>query len=194
MLYYATYCLYSYCILIILYIMAEIDTIKHILIKSKECFSKIINPNKVKRKRLVSNTEKWKSTMSDNCYLTQFDYISDISNINDVVMREIKQKIIGYKSQDKKKGKYCCENFIDYAFVINLFHSSLTKCFYCNELVSILYEDSCDPKQWTIERIDNDMGHDKDNVVIACLNCNLRRRTIYFQRYVMTKQLKIVKK
>jgi hypothetical protein len=174
--------------------MTDIDTTTKSFLIKPECLNKKINTNKVKRKRLVSNTEKWKSTVSDNCYTSQFDYISDISNINHLVMRQIKQKIIGYKSQDQKKGKYCCEKFIDYEFVINLFHSSLTKCFYCNELVSILYEDSCDPKQWTIERIDNDMGHDKDNVVIACLNCNLRRRTMYFQRYVMTKQLMIVKK
>lgn len=125
--------------------------------------------------------------------MTQYDFISDISNINDIVVKQIKQKITGYKGQDVKKGKFCTEKFIDFEFVINLFHTSLTNCFYCNEQVSILYENSCDPKQWTIERIDNDLGHNKDNVVIACLNCNLRRRTMYYERYLMTKQLKIVK-
>ena len=27
------------------------------------------------------------------------------------------------------------------------------------------------------------MGHNKDNVVISCLNCNLRRRTMHYERY-----------
>ena len=44
-------------------------------------------------------------------------------------------------------------------------------------------------KQWTLERIDNGMGHNKDNVEIACLLCNLRRRTMYHERYVFTKQM-----
>jgi len=30
-------------------------------------------------------------------------------------------------------------------------------------------------------------------VVIACLECNMRRRTMYYERYVATKQLKVNK-
>jgi hypothetical protein len=48
--------------------------------------------------------------------------------------------------------------------------------------------------QWTLERIDNDLGHNKNNVEIACLNCNLRRRTMYHERYLFTKELNIIKK
>jgi hypothetical protein len=44
-----------------------------------------------------------------------------------------------------------------------------------------------------VERIDNSIGHNRTNIVIACLDCNLHRRTMYYERYVFTKQLNIVK-
>jgi hypothetical protein len=50
-----------------------------------------------------------------------------------------------------------------------------------------------EPQQWTLERMDNDFGHNEGNVVIACLSCNLRRRTMHYERYLFTKQLNIVK-
>ena len=49
-------------------------------------------------------------------------------------------------------------------------------------------------KQWSVERIDNNFGHNKENVTIACLECNLRRKTMYHERFKFTKQLTIVKK
>jgi hypothetical protein len=68
------------------------------------------------------------------------------------------------------------------------------KCYYCKESVVLLYEYVRDPKQWTLERIDNSRGHNKDNVEIACLQCNLRRRCMYHERYLFTKQMNIVKR
>jgi hypothetical protein len=67
------------------------------------------------------------------------------------------------------------------------------KCFYCKEYVNIIYEPIREPKQWSLERIDNTYGHNVDNVTIACLSCNIRRRTMYHERYVFTKQLSIIK-
>ena len=49
-------------------------------------------------------------------------------------------------------------------------------------------------KQWSLERIENQYGHNKENVEIACLSCNLGRRTMYHERYLFTKQLEIIKK
>ena len=57
-----------------------------------------------------------------------------------------------------------------------------------------MYEYVREPKQWTLERMNNSFGHNRDNVVIACLSCNIRRRTMASERYVLTKELgKIVK-
>jgi hypothetical protein len=62
-------------------------------------------------------------------------------------------------------------------------------CFYCKEPAQLVYETVRDPKQWSLERIDNSFGHNAGNVEIACLACNVRRRTIYHERYLATKQM-----
>ena len=59
--------------------------------------------------------------------------------------------------------------------------------------MQILYKDVREKLQWTLDRIDNDVGHNSDNVLIACLHCNLGRRKIDADDYLFTKQLKIEK-
>ena len=59
--------------------------------------------------------------------------------------------------------------------------------------VKILYKLVRESSQWSIERINNEFGHNKDNVTIACLDCNLKRKTMYHERFKFTKQLNIVK-
>ena len=68
------------------------------------------------------------------------------------------------------------------------------QCYYCKECVKLLYSSVREPKQWTLERMDNDFGHNFDNVSIACLNCNLRRRTMYHGRFTATQEIKNVVK
>jgi len=68
------------------------------------------------------------------------------------------------------------------------------KCFYCKHDIMLLYDNVREPKQWTLERLDNKLGHIFDNIVIACLSCNIRRRTMKYERYVLTKEIqKVVK-
>ena len=50
-----------------------------------------------------------------------------------------------------------------------------------------------DPKQWTLDRIDNTMGHNTNNVLISCLACNLKRRNRTVEKFLFTKQLTIIK-
>ena len=103
--------------------------------------------------------------------------------------RQIMNKIYGYKSQDIEKDKFDPTRFVDYDFVCNLLREKDFKCYYCTEPVYIYYNYVRENKQWTLERIDNSMGHNKDNVQIACLRCNLRRRTMHHERYLKTKQM-----
>ena len=159
-----------------------------------------INDIKIKVNRKIALTDKWKSTClviegnDNNLKLdnhTQF--ILQTENINQLVQSQIRQKINGYGWQDIKKKKNCCNKFKDYDFVIELLKESQGLCFYCQRYVHLIYDYIREPKQWTIERIHKSMGHNKDNVVISCLNCNLRRRTMHYERYLLTKQLKINK-
>jgi hypothetical protein len=83
--------------------------------------------------------------------------------------------------------------FVNLDFVIKLLCEKELKCFYCREPVYLFYNFVRENKQWTLERIDNSAGHNRDNVEVACLLCNLRRRTMYHERYVFTKQMNVVK-
>lgn len=111
----------------------------------------------------------------------------------DIIKKQIHTKIQGYKSQDVAKGIYNEDAFIDIGTATRLLCESDLTCFYCKNHVKVLYKMVREGCQWTLERIDNGQGHNKNNVVIACLDCNLGRRTMYHERFAFTKQLVINK-
>lgn len=110
-----------------------------------------------------------------------------------IMLRELRRKIDGYRHQDMLKNIFDASKFVDLDHVLELLRICDEKCFYCKESVKILYDVARDPKQWTLERIFNEKGHNKDNVEIACLSCNIKRRTMYYEKYRFTKQVKFVK-
>jgi hypothetical protein len=121
------------------------------------------------------------------------DELKDQKDLYQLVIEHIQQKIRGYKNQDIVKNKYDPENFVNIKTVLDLLVESEMKCHYCLEKTHIIYEHVREPKQWSLDRIDNKIGHINNNLMIACLSCNLKRRTMYHERYVFTKQLKINK-
>ena len=171
--------------------------IKKIIIKPtvvKIFTEKIVKQVDKDKKRIVSKTNEWKDIDTEHLELdNQFKFVEDKNTITDIVSRELRKKISSYKSQDRRKNIYNDDEFIDYDFVINLFKESQLKCYYCEKSVFVIYDNVRESKQWTIERIDNRIGHNKNNSVMSCLDCNLRRRTMYHERYIMTKKLLSVK-
>jgi hypothetical protein len=111
-----------------------------------------------------------------------------------IMMQQIQQKINGYRSQDIQKSLYNESEFVDLHYVLQLLTDAENFCYYCKKPVYILYEIVREPKQWTLERLDNKLGHNRGNVKIACLDCNLRRKTMYHERFAFTKQFNVVKK
>ena len=105
-----------------------------------------------------------------------------------IIIDHIKQKIGGYRAQDQLKEKYCAAEFVDIARVFEMLVSCNMECHYCKNPVMLLYEYVREPRQWSLDRIDNSRGHVRDNLLIACLTCNLRRRTIKTERYELTKK------
>jgi hypothetical protein len=98
-------------------------------------------------------------------------------------LREIKKKHSGYKSQDKLKHKYDEHQHITLTELIDKMVESELKCYYCKKDLSILYNKKKDALQWTLERLNNNLGHYKDNTCISCLKCNLGRRTENYEYY-----------
>ena len=63
------------------------------------------------------------------------------------------------------------ENYIDRKFLKNLFETQLT-CYWCN--VEFNYIDNCD-NFVTIERLNNELSHTKDNCTLCCRKCNCKK-------------------
>lgn len=150
---------------------------------------------KEKKDRLILEKEKW--NLEDQYFEPNIQYEILKKKINTNVykkmIQQIQRKISSYKAQDKEKNLFDDLKFINIEIVLEKIEKSVMKCFYCSEDVKILYKMVKDPKQWSVERINNDYGHNIDNFEIACLKCNLSRRTMYHERYLFTKQLNIVK-
>jgi len=106
--------------------------------------------------------------------------------------KTILKKLRGYKAQDLKFNIYSDFYFIKPDVVQDKLTQCNYTCFYCKCTVLTEYLKR-DPLQWTLDRIDNTMGHNTDNVLISCLGCNLKRRNRTVDKFLFTKQL-IVKK
>ena len=118
-------------------------------------------------------------------------YMNEVSKI---AIQEINKKIYGYKQQDKLKKLFNEIKFITFDSIINKMIECELKCRYCKIGMNVLYDISREVKQWSVDRIDNDLGHNIDNFHLACLDCNLKRRRRTDEKFLFTKQLNIVKK
>ena len=112
---------------------------------------------------------------------------------NNLIINDLKKKISGYKSQDLKKNIFKEQDFIDYETLIQRMVESKMKCFYCRCNMYLIYENERQMNQWTLDRIDNHIGHNKNNLVISCLECNLKRRNTDKDKFLFTKRLNIKK-
>ena len=106
----------------------------------------------------------------------------------------LQKKIAGYKSQDIRHKKYIENNIISLEQLIEKLLLSKMNCYYCKQKTLLLYTLNRDPRQWTLDRLNNNKGHNNNNTVISCLKCNLKRRTLDDKKFLFTKQMKIIKK
>ena len=151
--------------------------------------------NKVNR--VKKNMSKKKNIDIDDKFFDinyQLDLINETySHLNDIIKKEIKYKLSSYQQQDKLKKRYDSEKFITYESTKELIKQTSCKCIYCNENLLILYKNKNEKKQWTLDRINNDIGHNNDNVVISCLKCNIQKRDRDHEKFAFTKNLIITK-
>lgn len=167
---------------------------------------------KEKEKKMRVETNTWGLETDDLAFETQLELLRQISDslvktketikaikdTNDnkerqMIVSHIKTKISSYKQQDILKKKFLPEDFVSYSDVITLLTESNMKCYYCSCETYLLYEIVREMKQWSLDRINNDIGHNKNNLVICCLECNLKRRRTNKDAFFFTKNLKIQK-
>ena len=154
---------------------------------------------KKNKKRVVS--ERWNLPVEYLTFEKQIEMIHAIHENNDeffnsenkILIRELERKIYGYKQQDIEKHMLNQETFLSLKDVISKMIDCKMKCYYCDCEMYLLYEIVRESKQWSVDRLDNDQGHNLNNYVLACLECNLKRRRRTAEKYLFTKQLNIVK-
>ena len=154
---------------------------------------------KKNKKRVVS--ERWNLPVEYLTFEKQIEMIHAIHKNNDeffnseskILIRELERKIYGYKQQDIEKHMLNQEQFLSLKDVISKMIDCKMKCYYCDCEMYLLYEIVRESKQWSVDRLDNDQGHNLNNYVLACLECNLKRRRRTAEKYLFTKQLNIVK-
>jgi hypothetical protein len=163
--------------------------------------SRIVITEKPKKSRVITQTSRWLdiSGVEDMQTVELIGLTSLLDTqieegVSKMIAQQIRTKICGYASQDREKKLFSKSEFVNYQDVLELFKTSKLNCYYCKQMTRTLYEYVREPMQWTLERLDNSRGHNRDNVVLACLQCNLRRRCMASERYVKTKEMsKIVK-
>jgi hypothetical protein len=164
----------------------------------------------IDKKRI--ETKKWELEIEYFQYNKQLQLLNDISNnisnsilnvyendekdtnASKILINQIEKKITSYKQQDIYKKILNNDKKINLTCIIDKLNETEIKCYYCKCEMLILYENVRDSKQWTVDRINNDIGHNIDNFVLACLDCNLKRRCKSADKFLFTKQLNIIKK
>lgn len=116
-----------------------------------------------------------------------------LSPAGDLARRQIEKKWHGYKQQDIEKNRCNPEELVGLIDIIRELYISDLCCYYCDKTVCMLYEHVRENQQWTLDRLNNDIGHNRGNVIIACLACNLKRRRTNKDAFLFTKKLQITK-
>jgi hypothetical protein len=176
------------------------DSIKRIILEDDK-ISKIkkIICEKERKKKVETKTwgldEMQLSHEMQLKYLMSDNFIDDKTKNNYIyeLTTHIKNKINNYKHQDIIKNKLNKDKFVSLRETIELLRKCNMKCCYCSDDVYILYEMVREMKQWSLDRIDNDIGHNSGNLVIACLECNLKRRRTNKDKFMFTKKMIIIK-
>ena len=164
---------------------------------------KRVTQDKVDKKRttimltpeLIENQFTSITELYNNIHMNQSSRENTNTNIfsNKLFIKEITNKISGYRQQDIIKKLYDSAKFVSLSQVIEKIYNCKMNCYYCCEQTLVLYEMVRQKKQWSLDRINNDLGHNSDNVVIACLECNLQRKRKSKDAFVFTKQLTITR-
>ena len=151
------------------------------------------------RSNSEGNTSKWKLddeyfTYSKQLEIVNLLYLEDTSlEKSEFFKKEIEKKRKGYYRQDIEKKINDDRYFVTLDHIIELLVSSKLLCYYCKQECCLVYKEVLNKKQWTLDRLDNNLGHNNENVVLACLECNIKRGEIDSNRFKMGKQLKINK-
>lgn len=90
----------------------------------------------------------------------------DCTTCNDPIIRRTTSMIHGSRIADKRHNRKCD---LDFSWVLEQITTN-PNCVYCD--IELGYMASYLPNHCTIDRKNDNIGHTKDNCVIACRSCN----------------------
>jgi hypothetical protein len=170
-------------------------------INNKYQMKKLIQERKEEKQRSI--TQSWNISEDYYDFSKQLELIKNINiffenkeeflEVHKIFIREIERKISNYRQQDLLKSILNPEKFITIKDIIHKLCECNLNCYYCKDEMFILYKMVRESKQWSVDRIINSNGHNKDNIVLSCLDCNLKRRNKNKDSFLFTKQLKVVR-
>lgn len=184
-------------------IVDDLTNIKKIIIEKPQ--KNKLNQNEIKKIncekeiKMRVETKTWGLNKDELSHKTQLgilindDIVCNNNKYIQKIISHIKNKLYSYRQQDIIKKKLNEEKFVSFEETIKLLKKSKLKCCYCSNEVYILYERVREMKQWTLDRINNDLGHNNENLVISCLECNLKRRKTNKDAFMFTKNMVIIK-
>jgi 5-methylcytosine-specific restriction endonuclease McrA len=151
----------------------------------------------VKKITKSDNVEKMKKTTDckklDKIWFSHDFQLQMLRERHTTILGEVKSKLSSYKHQDTLKHRYRQDAFVTLDRVLVMLDETELSCFYCKSNMLLLYEKSREMTQWSVDRINNDIGHNIDNIVISCLKCNLQKKTRDSDKFLNTKQLVITR-
>eukprot|EP00438_Fugacium_kawagutii_P019097 Skav234725 [mRNA] locus=scaffold634:457313:460261:+ [translate_table: standard] len=100
-----------------------------------------------------------------------YRYDADEKDMSELrVKTYFKNKVINYVEQDERAGRDVKDgDYVDEDFLMNMMN---TNCQNCNEPLIIDFDDGKIVSNITCQRINNDIGHFKDNCIGFCHQCN----------------------
>ena len=84
------------------------------------------------------------------------------------------EKLRSYKTQDEKAGR---KFDLDYNGCLALMSEANYACAHCHERVELYYE-ADDPRQFSLDRLNNDWGHIRGNIRLTHFGCNRALGTV----------------
>jgi len=104
-----------------------------------------------------------------NNYQKQLPKVVDsMGSIDEIILHKINK----YKFQDKEKNRQITDEYVSLNDVKKLLFKQENKCYVCGDNVIIEeWRPNC-LYQFTLDRIDNKLPHNKNNVLICCYYCN----------------------
>ena len=88
---------------------------------------------------------------------------------------DIDRKIIGYMRQDALAKRAIDDSlYVDNSWVLIQSKKQCHRCSRCFEVMNL--DNKNDDNDWTIDRIDNNIAHEKDNCTLMCLKCNISKK------------------